>query len=309
MKECFDLEKDSRIWIYGAGLIAENYCQELLKQGYRVEGFIDQNADNIAEICGRVVHRPDIAEEVISRDAVVILSLRNGLQQEIVAERLGNAGFCKLLYLPMHIKEPLSVRKQYRKNYARLQEFDFAHIKNVPIYGCEMGDTGDVVIEKNETKVIVWCPITSLYSGTRLADEIKKKWKINDELMIQYIDKRIEEIYPYIKLFQYCRNQEADPSSYLELQGRITQEEKESLLEDRKRLYEVFEQAYKYEMNFFTDSPSLCSWNESGHFNMYDGLHRALYLVSKGYKEVPIAVSREDFDKYILSAKNTGCDL
>ena len=62
-------------------------------------------------------------------------------------------------------------------------------------------------------------------------------------------------------------------------------------------------------MNFFTDSPSLCSWNESGHFNMYDGLHRALYLVSKGYKEVPIAVSREDFDKYILSAKNTGCDL
>ncbi len=304
----FDLQQHSKIWIYGAGENAQSYCRELMKQGYHVEGFLDRNAKNLITVCDRKVYLPMDAKRVIPKDAVIIISLRNGLQQEAVAEELAGAGFCHLIYLPMHIKQSLDVRKRYRQNYTHLMEYDFAQIKQVPVYEFGKEAFQYVLIEQNAEKVSFWCPVRDLHSGISVADEIKQRWDIDDTLVNQYVDIKIGELRPYVELFQYFRDDKTDVTFYLELQGRKTPEQKKSLLEDRKKLYEVFEQAYKYDMSFFTDSPSLCAWNEKGYFNMYDGLHRAHYLISKGYEEVPISVKREDYEKYILCGEK-GCRL
>lgn len=297
----FDLKKSSIIWIYGAGNIAENYCRELLKAGYNVGGFLDRNAHLMTEICGRKVLSPYEAEKIVSEDTVVIISLRNGLQQDAVAEKLASVGLDKIIYFPMHMKQSLFTRRQYRQNYRCLLNYDFAHIKEVPIFGYEVYYPDYVIIRQDKERVAFWCKIDDLYSASFVEAETQKMWQINENMMNQYVDRRIVEIVPYVELFRYLRGEQADIDSYMEMQGRVTQEQREKFFCDRKMLYEVYEQAYKFEMSFFTDLPSICIWNEKGYFNMQDGMHRAQYLISKGYTEVPVIVTNKDFEKYIMS--------
>lgn len=306
-KHYFDLQKNSTIWIYGAGSIGKSYCHRLLKSGYNVVGFLDKNANYMTEICGRKVLSPDVAEGIVSEDTIVIISLRNGLQQENVAEGLAEIGLRKLIYLPMHIKQALSIRKQYRLNYARLISGDFAHIRQVPIYGYGAVCPGYVIVEQNNEKVVFWCNITDLHTAAFVEAELPQRWEINLSIVNKYIDRKIEELYPYVELFRYLGGERADINSYMEMQGRVTQEQRNQLLDDRRMLYKVYEDAYKYEMNFFTESPSICTWNEKGYFNISDGMHRAVYLISKGYTEVPVAVTKSDFEKYIFFKEDKEC--
>lgn len=295
----FDLNKTLVIWIYGAGNIGENYCRKLLNAGYNVGGFLDQNADSMGEICKRQVLLPDEAEKIVSEDTVVIISLRNGLQQETIAEKLALVGLTKIIYLPMHIKQSLFVRRQYRLNYEHLLNGDFSQILQEPVFGCETYYPDCMVIRETKDKIAFWCKNDDLYSAAFIEEETQKMWQVNQCTMEKYVDRKINELTPYVELFQYLRGEQADIGSYMEMQGRVTQEQRALFLEDRRILYQVYERAYKFEMNFFTDLPSVCIWNEKGYFNMQDGMHRAQYLISKGYTEVPIIVAKGDFEKYI----------
>ena len=76
-----------------------------------------------------------------------------------------------------------------------------------------------------------------------------------------------------------------------------TPERVEYILKDRREMIEVFEDALKYDMLFFTDAPSEVLYNAQGKcFTMKDGLHRSHFLIDKGYKEVPVIVTRTDFE-------------
>lgn len=296
----FDLQKNSVIWIYGAGNKGEKFCKNLMEAGYQVAGFLDNRANSLTEIYGRRVVPPYEATRFVSQEDVVIISLENGLQQEWVAEKLAAEGLRKLIYLPMHIKQSLLVRRQYRENYACLLESDFEHIKRIPIFGCETTCQECVIIRQEYARVAFWCKISELHTATfEDMSFALKKWNMNQNILRQYADRKIEEMQPYIELFQYLKGEDADLTSYMEMQGRLTREQREQLLNDRKMLYLVYEQAYKYEMNFFADSPSECTWNEKGYFNIQDGMHRAIYLISKGYTEIPIVATKGDFEKYI----------
>lgn len=298
----FDLQKKSVIWIYGAGKLGEKCCRSLLESGYKVDGFLDKNADSIGEICGRRVFSPNEAKNIVPQNAIVIICLLNGLSQETVAEKLAEIGLCKLIYVPMHIRQSLSVREQYRKNYECLCNGDFAHIKGVPVFGYETNYPECVIIEKNSTKITFWCGTIDLHTGLFEDNVFARGRKTHQYVPTEYADKEIEDFYPYMELFRYLKGEGIDfrlLELYMKIQGKGTQEEKKQLLDDRKALYQVYEQAYKYEMGFFTGSPSICKWNARGYFQLLDGMHRAIYLISKGYKKVPIAVTRSDFEKYV----------
>lgn len=298
----FDLDCNSNIWIYGAGEKGKEYCIELQKQGYKVVGFLDEHLNETEKICGLCIYHLGNFVCTDKDRAIIILSLRNGMEQERVAKELVKLGFNKLLYLPMKMEQSLFDRRMYRENYARLCCYNFANIKKVPLYS--KNDTNIIVINKSNGKISFWCPIVWLHSFLECENEIKKRWKIDIDISNYYRDKRIEEIYSYRRLFCFLEKGEADISDYMKMLGRITEEQQKSFIEDRKELYAVFEQAYKYDMSFFTDSPSLCTWNNNGYFNMYDGMHRAQYLMSKGYREVPILVTEKDFLKYKNMSNN-----
>ncbi len=307
-ENCFDLQKDTATWIYGAGNKGRTIADRLMDAGYHVAGFLDKRADSIAEICcGRVI-LPHEAVRFISQEDIIIICLENGLQQEEVAEKLATAGLRKLIYLPMHIKQPLSVRRQYRENYAYLMSGGFEHIKGIPLFGWETVYTDYVIIKENHSKVTMWVGRDDVYTVEfKNMKFFSKIWDMNPDIWRQYADRKIEEVHPYFELFRYLKGEKNDLSFYMEMQGRKTKEQREELLNDRKSLYQVYEQAYKYEMNFFMDSPSKGIWNEKGYFNLQDGLHRAVYLLSKGHTEIPIVIARGDFEKYILSrAKKYG---
>lgn len=304
----FDLQKDSIIWIYGAGNIGENYCEKLSKDGYYVVGFLDKNADLGSERCGRKVLSPDEAEKIVSENIVVIMSMRSGVQQEDAAEKLfKTTGLRKIIYLPMQIRQPLSVRRQYRLNYARLVKGDFEHIRQKPMFGYGADHSGYVIIEQGSEDIVFWCDISDLYTLFPIDEDLLKRWQINLNVMKQYVDRKIEEFYPYVELFRYLKGEEACIDSYMEFHGRTTKEQREQLLVDRRMLYQVYEQAYKYELSFFTDSPLICMWSENGYFHVQDGLHRAHYLISKGYTEVPVSVTKSDFEKYIFFKEDKKC--
>ena len=69
-------------------------------------------------------------------------------------------------------------------------------------------------------------------------------------------------------------------------------------LEHRRELTKVFEDALKYDITFFTNTPATAYWGEE-FFIIQDGRHRTHFLISRGYDRVPIRVTIEDFEKYI----------
>lgn len=299
MKEYFTIEKSAEIWIYGYGALGQNCTKQLEQTGYYIRGYIDQRAKELSCVCEKNILCPtELSSNMVSQEVIVIICLQNGLSHEKIAHNLYQSGINKLVYLPMEINKSLYLRQLLRRAYKEvMQGGDIENIQ-IPRYDGKECLGEIVLIRENKKRVAFWCSTKLLHSAC-MYNEDSKRWNVDLSFSGTFLDRPIAECQPYIELFQYLQGIKKDVSLYMQFQGRVKKEEQDTLLDDRKRLYQVYEKAFKYEQSFFADSPSMCKWNDGGYFNVLDGMHRIFYLLSKGYDEVPIEVDKEDYDKYI----------
>lgn len=222
------------------------------------------------------------------------------MQHEKVARSLFQIGISKIIYLPMGINISLRKQELYRRAYQLVQRNEFEKIDKVPVY--EIGSkTSLIIIDDREKEISFWCPIRFLRSATEamIMNNVPGHLSSAKPILLEYADVEIGEHRPYIELFQYLQGKDVDADHYLAAMGRVTLASQEALLTDRRQLYVVYEQSLRYNMQFFLDSPARCSWNVKGYFNVRDGMHRIQYLYSKGYREVPIVVSIEEWEQFL----------
>jgi len=313
----FNLEKSSKIWIFGYGNPGIDICNKLRERGYHVEGFIDRKAErylqNKRTAC-QICTLEDFVKIPQVDKKIVFVSLYNGRQQEMMAYKLFTSGCSKIIYLPMNGGGSLKKRSVRRQIYQTFRQGDFEEVKEVPVY-CETdhedlfdGNDKDVIVSQSNYSLEFWCPVSMLRTARQeffhFSDktaESEKEWMLS-----RYADIELKHMTPYINLFHWLQgDMAADVMSYCKLVERTQHDECRVLLEDRKELMKIYEAAYRYEMEFFMDSPAVCKWNANGYFNVVDGLHRIFFLISKGRDEVPIEVGLDDWAKY-KKWKNSG---
>lgn len=109
----------------------------------------------------------------------------------------------------------------------------------------------------------------------------------------------------YISLYKWIEDDSANVTPYLNhlkyaysLMTLLIPTDPQTILDNRRELTRVFEDALKYDMTFFTKTPATAYWGEE-FIIIQDGRHRSHFLISKGYDRVPIRVTIKDFEKYI----------
>lgn len=302
----FDLTFQSNILIYGASYRGRKCCDQLDRSGYCVAGFIDRAAEELKEFSDKPIYSMESIAKLYHKEGYIIfVALSNALQHEIVAEQISNCGFQNIIYLPMSFREAASIRSLRRKVYKAVLNGDYSCVTKVPVYNKETQQGEGRIIDVSKTTISFWCQTEYLRTSTKAMCErtVPQNLAAGKDLLYRFSDKRIEDMLPFVELYKWLSGQESDIALYTVAMGRTTEDAQRQLLEDRKQLYQIYETAFQYEMQFFTDSPSLCVWNEEGYFNVSDGMHRIFYLVNKGYKEVPVLVSVDDYESWIVYLK------
>lgn len=307
MEKVFNVTEKSDVWIYGAGYRGLKVAEALLSYGCSVSSFVDRNAQNIKEKGGIKVVTFDAAVKSMKEDSVLIICLSNGMEQQKVAKRFFESSIRNILYLPMDDKISIEKSRIYRKKYFSLLMGEIADLKNIPVY--ELANDDERYIIKNAGKqVLFWCDIDCIYSSFYIQEQSIAASKDSKLLMQKYANIPMNKFYPYINLFRNILDDSNDCiDEYVVLQGRTSKEDINYLIEDRKKLFSIYEWSYKYDMSFFLDSPPLVQWNDNGYFNVCDGMHRIQFFLFKKNIKVPVTTSVVDYNKYMKHKNKSKC--
>lgn len=300
IRNTFSIEKNIPIFLYGENDFAKCTFSHLKQSGYDVKGIVDQKYENFCKEDEIRFSLRDLENWVKVKECIVIICLKNGMIHEKVASNLYDIGIRKIIYLPMKVCNSFRYQGTLRKAYRYVQAFEYEKVGQVPYYSIEENPV--MVIERDDKWISFWCPDKYLHSSTKeiINEGVPDRLKAAKQKLMVYADVAIEEIIPYVELFKWLRGEKADVNLYLDAMGYTVEQERKKLLLDRKELYKIYEQALCYNIGFFLDAPAQAVWNtEGGYFNVVDGMHRIQYLYSKGYREMPIAVSLEDYRQFL----------
>lgn len=294
----FIIDKKKKIYLYGENPTSFNARNMLGAYHYTYGGLIDRKFINTDDSQNKIAIR-DIQKFDNIDNTIFVLCLSDGVKHAKIAENLNSYGVENIIYYPTEENVSYEYAHVMRKAYV---DFMCGDIKDItymlPSYSLMHANKD--IIRRTSNNVHFFCEINLLYCATETVlkstiNEIEKP--LRGKLM-KYVDIPLTDLRPATELFQYLSGRtDSNIESYLSVH-RSSELEKKELLENRKKLFEIFEYKYKYERSFFADSPSKVVWNNAGHFNVIDGTHRALYLYSKGVKKVPVVCSENDFREY-----------
>ena len=278
------MDKWKSILLYGYSqydLVKTKYA-ELLKAGYAVEGYIDQNAGEIVlegnVPCWKLNELPIPVYERKRR--LVIVLLQNAQKHEQIALQLQQAGFDYVLFLPRQFNTV--EQKCIYEIYNKFLMGEFESLENVPVVDKVIGREHipreyAVVTGKS---MVVYLPIAIVFEYQQ--DE-------NDSL------RNIKYSRLYRQLYDYISGRRFECDDYLKFMGATTSEQKNRLLSDRCQLFYRFEHENNIGSEYFVQSAAIARWNTEGYFNIIDGHHRVTYLAYKGYSFVPVRISMADY--------------
>lgn len=298
----FYFKRVSQIFLYGDNFIARKLYGRLHKEGYSIKAIIDKKyKTHIKERNGMELLSLDLLDNV-SNDSIVVITLANGLVHENVKNDLSKKGFQNILYLPMFLNRPLQEQDCIRRAYYCVMNNQLSESFEIPKTFYEEKNDETIKIFINEDDTAFLCDLDFLRTPTEktVRENVLPGRDSLFERAYQCLcfDKLLKDYKAYVELFRYLSGEGIYPKAYLYIQ-RETEDQRSSLLRDRQELYAVYEQNYECNFSFFLYSPARAEWNEKGYFNIVDGMHRCVYLMFKGKKEVPIVVSNEDFQRFL----------
>ncbi len=291
------ITKESKIIIYGAASTGIILKTKLETNGYKVEGFIDQRANEIHDIAGTGVYNLDAIR--FDDDTIVILAIKNVFEHEKIVKQLVKHG-CKWV-----------IFKPYSSVLGRNDDASN-----------ELSALWDLIVGKkqeiNITAISKAEDLTS-YSET-IRKPIKKQgdyyiYSIPVELIFtdkkdednQWNDINILELYPHNELFRFFMgNTNSSYNSYIafcefcakEAGVKISESWRESVIKNRANVFYEMQRNLGCNFEFFINSAPVAIWNEKGYFNLNSGKHRVCFLIACGFRDIPIKISESDYKKW-----------
>ena len=117
----------------------------------------------------------------------------------------------------------------------------------------------------------------------------------------RWADLPLARLRPHLGLFDYFLQQGPHPREYLDWyagiftsRGLTPPMSEEALLSSRHREFVRMEDALQRDPAFFSRTAMRAEWSGRGYFNIRDGHHRAAFLFRRGWRRLPVSMSRED---------------
>ncbi len=284
----FVVNKEDKLYIYGAGAAGRKLANKLMLEGYKYIAFIDKY---VSETELPVYTIKKYMEEVMEPSDIVIVTLNNGMAHDEIASQLNANGLTQILFLPMDETISISDKRKYRFAF---MEFVIYYNFSVQIPFFKQREK-NIINDKYNNNVSIMYPAARIYAGAVNEDESFFKTKVGKHLTKYYGNKAID-FKPYMELFTCLKEGKHDVKlveEYMFISGRYDKKEKEQLLLDRVKLFEVYKNALINDMEFFYDSPIQC-YQKNGKIYIRDGYHRFFFLYVMGFKEVPIVITKEE---------------
>lgn len=268
----FKITEDTEIYLYGDNEVSKGKVQSLRESKYNICGIIDRKYFAPIEEDGLLFQDLNSFSQgihAIGDNYAVVICLRDASKHEDVVKELLQMGVFQVLFLPMSMQIPVMNQNLLRKEWRLFFENRFHEMEPIPIF--EFSDQDNtIVIEKDEKGISFFCNIRNLYVAT---EEIFREHSIfsgfeeyqkSFQLMQPYLDQPVKNLTPYIELFNYLSGScTSVPAAYLKASRQMEDERKE-LLENRGQLFRLYEAQYKYNFNFFLQSPISVQWNRGG---------------------------------------------
>lgn len=308
--EYFSINKETPLIIYGFGNIGKKKCRLLLDAGYKVVCIIDQNAENLPLYEEIPIVTLDMFHNRYesTNNFVIIICLNNGMQHEKVAETLLSYNYSRILYIPMNTKREYRFLEEMQKAYVSFSENRFVELTRIPITSvCEEEKSENRRVLSCESEYITFlCEIEFLYSPN---EEMIKDNSANISILEnalrenKYVDKPIVMCENYLNLFDYIMGKVDYPDLYMEFFGKDDNYNRK-LLHDRLRLFQCYEHRYAEDIRLFYIQPTTVIWNDKGYFNIYDGVHRLMYLYYvKNHLKIPVRTTKKSYNSFLKCMK------
>ena len=299
-KKYFQFNATSTILIYGAGGLGREIAGKLMCSGYKIGGFIDKNADIIKSVDNLDVYTLTSAwEKFDADDTIIVICLHNALWHSEPARQLYEKGFNNIIFLPIDGDYNICEKKRMEYIYDSIKDGVYEDIKDIPLYNTLSNvnyDINDGVIVRNNKTVTVWMEINSIYSN----DVLKER---GNDITKRYGDVSVAALKPYIEMYKYCEDGNGDIELYCHafkgVQNAVDDINVREFINDRVELYDVLKQELNAGIQYFVQSAPLLKWNyEQKHFNVHEGHHRLIFLLSQGLNMAPVKMTVQDFETW-----------
>ncbi len=317
-EDYFKFAKYYSVVIYGGNKSGMNFYQQLAVRGYSIQCFIDARAaeyNGVLSVNGKKV--PIYGPEDIDKldlEVIILIAVRNAVEQNNVAKMLWQKGFQNIIYMPM-IKEniqnvkPINCLRQFYQEFVdgRIQENAILPKQKVLWEAAPFWD--HAMIGQDEEYVTAWVPISMIhYYAKSQSDKMIQLAGITTSkgLGEKYLDRSIFQLEWLNDLFHFLLTGQGNLENYWKIEERIEnhvkqQSTKENQLwfSDRQKCAEILMSGMNTGSDFLIHSAIPVQWNEKGYFNICDGGHRLAFLNCIYMNMAPVQMKHEDYDKWV----------
>ena len=278
----FSISNNSKIILYGAGERAKIIYENVIKSNLEVIAVIDREPELVKNTFYCAIGTMELVEK-IDKNAIVIVCLQNGQLHDDVASDFFEKGFNHILFIPT--MKRYKYETEMRLIYQKVLTMKLEGEENIPeYYEMNIVNKSQDIIYEDEEWIICWVPLEFIFSD--------KFGRLN----LRGLGKHISCLESYITLFEYISGKGVYPEEYL-VYSRKDEESRKKLINDRVKLYEMYEEKINKDATYFQTSPLEVKWREE-KFYVSDGHHRAVYLMLKEWYELPLKMLKEEYNMY-----------
>ena len=292
------ISKTTRIWIYGAGDTGLKCASALITCGCNVAGFIDAKKEGRFGTFLLNCYKLDKMDKELfnPNSEVVVVCIANGMIHSEIATSLDSIGFRYILYLPMNCPISKGKKRKITRTFNKVligdiddkEVFDYEET-SVPDYNKE-----DSIFDEEDDRVSVYMNSEILYVE-RFCEENKENFHGNMDLY----DTPILSYRGYLQSFDFFATDTDELDHFWEtFESEYNDEDSQKEIVNRNKLYSVYESEIDKGLGFFEDAAPAAERNDYGYYNLVGGHHRTMYLLSKGYRCIPVILSRNDYIKW-----------
>jgi len=296
---------ETPIIIYGAAHRGGLLYERLKNRNCQIIGFIDKRSDEICEHKGLKVYKITADElKIFKKKAIIIICVANIFEHERIVLELIQYGFEYIIFCPVEGSLNKYRDENERRNMLDIYEilaenYDIKFPVTLPcikgMFSSEIGS--DIILCYRDERIVVPVPVPFVFSrGSRDT--------------VDNMDNCVLSLFQIIELFNYFAGEsEASYKNYININCinnskvhdiKVTKRWIDNILSSRKEIYEQMSLNESINPDFSVKLAVNADWNDRKfYFNMVSGKHRAAFLIHMKKTFIPLALTKEDYNKYL----------
>lgn len=299
----FVFDQQSLVWIYGAGAGGTLLYKKMNENGYQIQGFIDQRAEEMKKVYHLPVYSLEQwVQQNFSKQIIMIVSVKNVFEHSRIARTLLQHGVRNIIYKPYAVLKG-NITQESKKLFEihdRVIDYGFSEktvLDTADQIERNQESLGEYLLQKTDDTQTVFLPLCLLFE--------------NKDSSMERKERNVCFLYPHIQFFHFLQgNVDASYQHYMryceeaarELQSfEITDAWKQNVIKNRAEVYQQMYHSFLFNREFFIENAPDVEWNNAGYFNLKSGKHRAAFFAANRLMYMPVRVKQQEMEKWIVS--------